>query len=216
VLQDQPHAGVGAAEAFHKNAAEHDRELAPVHVVLSGGAVEHERAKEHLDEQRLRRQLGEPLPGRDGGVGFIEIVVLRNGVHDALERVALSGELAGDFAMEQFEVVIELQADAGKDDLGADLRRDGQVVPGEPQLPQQSGEWAALGAFGGDVGEGMQADIVVAAAQAVEGIETADRVVPLDDAHPLIVVGEPDARRQTAHAAADDEGVVHGGGVGRR
>ena len=53
VLEDQPHAGGRPAEPFQKNAAEHDRELAPVHVVLAGRAVEHQRAEQHLHQQRL-------------------------------------------------------------------------------------------------------------------------------------------------------------------
>ncbi len=53
MLEDQPHARGGPAEALQEDAAEHDRELAPIHVVLAGRAVEHQRAEEHFDQQRI-------------------------------------------------------------------------------------------------------------------------------------------------------------------
>jgi hypothetical protein len=53
VLENEPHAGGGPAEAFQKDAAEHDRELAPVHIVLARRAVKHQRAEKHLDQERV-------------------------------------------------------------------------------------------------------------------------------------------------------------------
>ena len=44
---------------------------------------------------------------------------------------------------QQLEVVVEPQPHAGKRDLRAELRREGEVVPRQPQLPQQPGERAA-------------------------------------------------------------------------
>ena len=66
VLEDQPHARLRPAEPFQKDAAEHDRELAPIHVVLAGRAVEHQRAEQHLDQQRLGDDRADDLAGRDG------------------------------------------------------------------------------------------------------------------------------------------------------
>ena len=54
ILQDQPHAFVRASKTFEENAAEHDAELAPGHVVFRRVSVPHQRAENHLDQQRAR------------------------------------------------------------------------------------------------------------------------------------------------------------------
>ena len=55
----------------------------------------------------------------------------------------------------------------------------------------------------------METDVVVASVHAIERIQAADGVVAFENANFLVVVGEPNARRQTRHASADDDGVVH-------
>ena len=57
----------------------------------------------------------------------------------------------------------------------------------------------------------MEADIVVAAAHAVERIQTADGVVTLENADPLIKVRKTDSSGQAAHAGTNDDRVVLGG-----
>src|SRR5688500_4343706 len=106
---------------------------------------------------------------------LVEVVVLDDGGDQALKAVALGREGAGDLRSKQVEFVIKAQTGSGEDNLGADLRRDGQLVPREPELPQQSRQRTALGALGREIRQGVQADVVVAATQAVEGIQPADR-----------------------------------------
>ena len=59
------------------------------------------------------------------------------------------------------------------------------------------------------IGHRVQADVVVAAAKTVKRVQSADRVVPLQDADPLIEVCQTDSGRKPRHARADDDGVVH-------
>ena len=92
VLQDQPHAGRGPAKPFQEDAAEHDRELAPVHVVLAGRAVEHQRAEQHLDQQRIANDRAHDFAGRDAGVRFAQIVVVDDLVGEAIEVVGFVRE----------------------------------------------------------------------------------------------------------------------------
>ena len=133
------------------------------------------------------------------GVRLAEVVVL-----DDLARSAgrscrpAAGNARATSLAKRVGVVVEPQPHAGKRDLGADLRRDREVVPRHPQLPQQPRERAGLRALGRDVGERVQADVVVAAAEAIERIQPADRVVPLENADPLVVVRQPNPGRQPA------------------
>ncbi len=57
----------------------------------------------------------------------------------------------------------------------------------------------------------MEADIVVAAAEAVERVQAADGVVAFEEADTLVEVCEADTGGEAAHAGADDDGVVHEG-----
>ena len=77
-LENQPHAGIGAGQAFAIDAAKHDRKLREVHVVLSRAAVIHQRAEQHLDQQRVAQVLFEQRPGRAIGLFKVEVVVIGN------------------------------------------------------------------------------------------------------------------------------------------
>ena len=123
---------------------------------------------------------------------------------------ASRGKRPGDFVAQRSSVVVEPQPHAGEGDLRADLRGDREIVPAEAQLPQQPGERAGLRALGREVGERVQADVVVAAAQAIERVQPADRVVPLENADALVVIRQPNPGGQPGHPRADDDGVVHG------
>src|SRR4051794_28736093 len=106
---------------------------------------------------------------------LVQVVVFDNRGNQTFEVVSLSGKGAGDFASQKVNAVVKADADAGEDDFRTELRRDGQIVPGEPQLAEQAGERAALGALRGEIGQRVQADVVIAPAEAVKGIEAADR-----------------------------------------
>ncbi len=117
-------------------------------------------------------------------------------LREPIEVVGLVGKRPGDFVAQRAVVVVEFQSRAGESDLRAELRGDGEVVPRESQLPQQPGERAGLRALGRKVGERVQADVVIAAAEAIERVQPADRVVPLEDADTLVVVRQPNPGRE--------------------
>jgi hypothetical protein len=56
----------------------------------------------------------------------------------------------------------------------------------------------------------MEADVVLAAVQAVEAVEAAGDVVPLENADALAEMRQPDSRRQAGQARPDDRDVVVG------
>ena len=88
---------------------------------------------------------------------------------------------------------------------------EGEIVPPEPQLFKQLRKRAGASAWGGVIRDRMQADIVVAAAQSVEGVEAANRCVAFKNADRFFVIGQPDPGGQSRHSCADDDGVVaHG------
>jgi hypothetical protein len=76
-------------------------------------------------------------------------------------------------------------------------------------LPQQPGERAGLGALGCEVGDCVQTNVIIAAAQAIKGVQPADRGVPLENADSLVVIGQANPSRQPRHAGPDDDRIVH-------
>jgi len=131
-------------------------------------------------------------------------------VNQTIEVCGLMGKLFGDFAAQQLQTVGEAESRAGEDDFGAELGGDFEVVAGETQLLKQPRQGAFFGALGGDVGDGVQADVVVAAAEPVERVQPADRGVAFENANALVEIGQANARRQARHACTDDDRVVHG------
>ena len=59
-----------------------------------------------------------------------------------------------------------------------------------------------------EVGHGVQPDVELAPAQAVEAVQAPDGVVPLEDADPLPEVRQPYPRRQAGQPGSDDRYVV--------
>ncbi len=212
VLEDQPHAGQRPGQPFQEDAAEHDAELPEVHVVLAGVAVEHQRAEEHLDQQRIADDLARRPRGPSGravaGPGRRSRAICA----DAAARSCRSapGNCRATSARKQLEVVVELAA--RRRETRSPSRPAAQSAKSSqrnPQLPQQPGQRARFVPLGREVGHGVQADVVVAAAEPVERVQPADRVVPLEHADALVVVGQANAGRQPRHAGADDDRVVH-------
>ena len=69
-----------------------------------------------------------------------EIIVFDDAANQPFEVVALSGKCSDDFTAQEIDAVVEVETDAGEDDLRAELRRDGQVVPREAELAEQAGK----------------------------------------------------------------------------
>ena len=84
------------------------------------------------------------------------------------ESVDLCGKLGCDLVFKQRKVVGEAQSVTGEDNRRLVLRCEPEVVPAQTQLPQQLAERPGFCSGGGVVRHGMQADVVVAAPQAVE------------------------------------------------
>jgi hypothetical protein len=209
VPQDRPDAAERPREAFEENAAEHDAELAKGHVSLARVSVPHQRAQQHLDQQRVAERPPQHLAGRHVEMLLLQVVVVDQFAQQLLEAVLLVRKPRGDLGFEQPEVIAEPQLDARKPDRRTDLRRQGEILPAESQLPQQTRKRAAFGALGREIRHGMQAHVVVPSAQPVERVQPADRVVAFQNAYPLVVVGQADTGRQPRHSRADDDRVVH-------
>src|SRR5262245_1173941 len=199
-----------AAHALEVQRAEHDAKLAPIHVVFARIAVPHGRAEQHFDEQWIGDCLAEHLTSAKLKDVLVQVVVIKDLAEQTPEVVALTGKRALDFGFEQLDVVVKAQVHAGKGNQRSDLRGEREVFPRKAQLPQKPYERAFLGAFRGEIRYCMQSDVIVAPPQAIERVQAADRVVPLEDADSLLVVGESDARRETREAGADDNCVIHG------
>lgn len=146
-----------------------------VHVSLARAAVVHQRAEQHLDQERLREALREERSGRSIGRGERQVVVVGHGRGEAIETGDLRRKGPGDFATQQFEVVRKVELHAGKRDARAELRLQRQIVPRKAKLPQQPGQRAAP--LGRVVCNGVQPDVVIAAVEAVERVQAADRRV---------------------------------------
>ena len=209
-LQDQPHAGQRPGQPFEEDRAEHDAELAEVHVMLPRPAVKQHRAKEHLHQQRIVDQSADDLPGGTAGLGPIELIVVGQGRQQPLKVVDLPGKTPRDLRLQQADVVGELQRRPGEHDRRANLRRQRQFVPRQAQLPQQPRQGALPRPPRRVVGHRVQADVERSSAAAVKRIQPADRAVALEDADAPLKVGQADAGRQSRHAGPDDDRVVHG------
>ncbi len=111
--------------------------------------------------------------------------------------------------LEQLEIVVEPHVQVRKHDGRADLRRKGQFLPGQAELPEQANQRTAARSLGRVVGHCMKSHVQVSAAALVERIKAADRAVAFQDAHALIEVGQADPCRQSRHASADYDRIVH-------
>src|SRR5205814_1418159 len=90
----------------------------------------------------------------------------------------------------------------------AKLWRQRKIFPREPKLAKKPDQGAFLRALRRIVRDGVQSDVVIAAPETIERIQAADRIVPLQNADPLLVIGQADASRQTGETGADDDRVV--------
>ena len=113
-------------------------------------------------------------------------------------------------ALSSSKSLLNCEPHAGEGDLRADLRGEAKSSQRNRSCRSSRASGPRLGPLGREVGDGVQADVVVAAAEAVERIQPADRVVAFEDADALIVVREANAGGEARHAGADDDRVVHG------
>src|SRR5688572_33160467 len=97
---------------------------------------------------------------------------------EAIEVVSFAGKGPGHLVAQRLRIVIKPQSHAGECDFRAQLGSDCEIVPAEPQLPQQASKRARFRTFWSEIRERMQADVVIASSQAIERIQPADRVMP--------------------------------------
>jgi len=107
---------------------------------------------------------GQGKEAKDSTAGLVG-----NLVGDIKWGKGVSGK-AGDFALQQSDIVVELEFDTWECDGGAALWGEMEIIPTEAKLFQQSRQGTFLGATLGKVGHRMKSDIVIAAVHAVEGV----------------------------------------------
>ena len=152
----------------------------------------------------------------DSGCAEGNVVVGADDSDQATEPVDLRRKLAGDLAFEDGEIVGERErhlAARTEGDAGALLFAEGELVALDAKLAKELGERRALHAGAHEVRHRVEPHVVFAPVDAVETVESARDVVPLEDAHLFAEVRETDAGRESGHARADDGNVVVGGGV---
>ena len=179
----------GPGEPLEEEGLEQGDELGEVHVALLSAAVVHDRAEDHVDERRIGQVSAQHLPRREIRDGQVEIVVGSNMVHQSAEAVDLAGEGLCYLLFEQAKVVAEAQAAVREAHLRPVLLAKVELVTADAQLPQQFGQWCRLHARRYKVGQGVQADVELAAGPDVVGVEPAADVVPLDNADAAVEVG---------------------------
>src|SRR5688572_4528843 len=99
--------------------------------------------------------------------------------------MGLGGKLRGDLGVENGEVVGELQcafAPRAETDLRLLLRAKSELVALDAELAKQLTQWSPLHAGRDIVGHCVQSDVILATAEAVKTVETARRVVALENA----------------------------------
>ena len=170
ILQYQSHPFVRPGKAFQKDTSEHDAELPPVHIVLLGIAVPHQRAEDHFDQERFGKDLFEDFSRRAIKVLLLEFIVVGQRREELGEGILLVRELLGNLALKILDVVVKAQLDAWKGDARTALLGELKVVPSETELFEQPGQGAFLGSFLGEVGHRMQTDIVVPAIDPIERV----------------------------------------------
>ena len=136
-LEDLPHAFERPAEAFRKDALEHDAELAELHVVRRRRPVKHDRAEQHVDEHRVAEVLAADPAGRLRLLRQAGFVVLVDVPDEPAKAVRLLRELVTGGLDEGGQIVGEPDAPAGEDDGRPVLRSEIEVVPPQPQLFEQ-------------------------------------------------------------------------------
>ena len=120
----------------------------------------------------------------------------------------LSGEDFRDLLLEEGQFVGEPQSPSGEDDAGFNLRAEGEIVPAQPQLSQQFAERPGLRAGCGVVRDRVQSDIVIAFAEPVERVQSADRPMLLDAANLLVEVSQPRPGGEPRESRTNDDRVV--------
>ena len=126
-------------EPLLKNAAEQNTELAKLHVPLARAAVEHDRAKQHLDQQRIADRAADDVAGRRPRFRRFDPVVIENLGLQAAEIVDLAGKILGDLGLQQRRVVVKIERHAGERDPRSELRGEPKILPGESQVGGASG-----------------------------------------------------------------------------
>ena len=207
-LEDQPDTLERPAEALLKDALEHNHKLIEVHILRCGAAVEHERTEEHVNEEWIGDVFADDAAGGDGLAFEVEGIVFSDAAYEPAEAVYLSGEGGGNLFDEKVELIGEEQRTSGEGDGRPDLWSEIEVIPGHAELSEEFAERAVAGSGFGVVGDGMETDVVVAAAEAIEGIESADGGVSFEDTDFFFVVRQTHSGGEPGHSGADDDGVV--------
>ena len=112
----------GAGKALEEEGSKHDSELPVIHIVLLRAAVVHDRAEEHVLEERV---VDVPLDGCAGGGGNrseVEGIQFPDFIRQCAKAVDLGGEGACDFGFKEGEVVGKAEVASGKGYAGAVLR----------------------------------------------------------------------------------------------
>ena len=99
-----------------EDALEHDAELAEVHVVGAGAAVEHQRAQEHVDQHGITEEFGEDRAGGERLLVETRLIERVDMLGEPAETVLFAGELTPDFRFQEAEVVGEPEPAPGKRD----------------------------------------------------------------------------------------------------
>ena len=129
----------GRAKPSMKDAAEHDRELAEVHVVLARAAVEHQRAEQHVDQQRIADQLADERAGRNGGRGLVQVVVVDDRGGQLAKLSFSAGKRRCTSLAKQLEVVVEAQRRRRETRSPSPSAAPGQNRPSESAIAAAAG-----------------------------------------------------------------------------
>ena len=174
-------------------------------------AVEHQGAEQHVDQHRIGQELAENRLGGEFLPLQIQFVVLFDALRQTAETVDLIRKLLRDFAFQQAEIIVETQHFSRKNDFRSDLRGEVEIVPSQPELPQQFAQRAGFRARRREIRDRMQADVMIPAAQPIERIQPADGGMPFEQADALFVIGESNAGRESGESGTDNDGVVFHG-----
>ena len=215
--EQRPDALERPGQPLQQDGPEKEREDAEVHVVFRRPAVHQHRAKEHVGEYGIAHIFTQDRPGREiRAVGRIDR--LPDALGEPAKAVDLRREDPGHLGLEEREIVREAErrlAPGPEGDPRPLLLAELELLAADPQLPQERPERRPLDAGPDEIGHRMQPDVELPAGDAVEAVQPAHGVVPLEDAHPLAEVGQPDASRQPGKPRPNDRNVVVRPGVQR-
>ena len=213
--QHPAHALPGAREALEKDRPEHDAKLDEIHVLLLRAAVIHQGTEQHVLQAARSERCRRTTARADTGGEFVRGAVRGPERADQPpEAVDLPGKCRRHLRLQHRRVVGETQhvlAPGAEGHVRLQLRTEVELLPLDPELAQQLAQRRALDPRRHVIGHGVQADVVLPAVDAVEAVQPAGGVVPLQDADPPAEMRQTDAGGQAGHAGADDGHVIVGG-----